>query len=263
MKQYSFMEFMDIIRELRSEHGCPWDREQTHESLKPCLIEESYEVLEAIDNKDRDNLCEELGDVLLQVVMHTVMAEEEQQFTMEDVITGVSEKMIRRHPHVFGEVTVENSEEVLKNWDEIKKQEKKATGDEKISIEQELKKIPHAFPATIRASKVQKVAKKSGMDFNDIDQVFDKVNEELEELKNALKQGGRAQIDEEFGDLLFTMINLSRFLSLNAENSLTNATNKFINRFVNVFANAEKSGKNLCDLSPEEQDVLWGQAKDQ
>lgn len=256
MSEYSFDDFMNIIRRLRSKEGCPWDREQTHESLKTCLIEESYETLEAIDNKDNDNLCEELGDLMLQVALHSAIAEELNEFGIKDVIQTVSEKMIRRHPHVFGDVIVEDSEGVIKNWDEIKKQEKNSK-----NVAEEILGIPKAFPALLRAEKVQKKAAKSGMDFEGVKQVLEKVEEELAELKETIEIGDKRGIEEEFGDVLFTIVNLSRFLQLNAENSLTNATNKFINRFVDVFALAESRGRNLCELSPIEQDVLWREVK--
>jgi tetrapyrrole methylase family protein/MazG family protein len=254
MSNYSFEEFMDIIRKLRV--GCPWDREQTHESLKSCLLEECYETVEAIDNKDKENLCEELGDILLQVALHSVIAEETKDFTIQDVITEEAKKMIRRHPHVFGEVKVEDAEGVIKNWDEIKKQEKKTA-----NITEDLLAVPKALPANIRAEKIQKKAAKSGMDFEGYEQVLEKVYEELEELKKSIEIGDKSNIQEEFGDVMFTIINLSRILQLNAENSLTNATNKFINRFVDVFALAVSRGQDLCELSTTEQDDLWREIK--
>lgn len=256
MVQYSFEEFMNIIRKLRSKEGCPWDREQTHESLKTCLLEECYETIDAINNQDNENLCEELGDILLQVALHSVIAEEFKEFTIDEVITAEAEKMIRRHPHVFGNVIVEDTEGVIRNWEEIKKKEKKAN-----NIAEELLEVPKALPANIRAEKVQRKASKSGMDFEDYKQALKKVHEELEELAEAIDFGDKSKIFEEFGDAMFSMINLSRFLQLNAENSLTNATNKFINRFVDVFALAESRGQNLCELSPTEQDVLWREVK--
>jgi tetrapyrrole methylase family protein/MazG family protein len=256
MQKYQFDEFMEIIRKLRSKDGCPWDREQTHESLKTCLLEECYETIEAINNKDYENLCEELGDILLQVALHSVIAEEAAKFNINDVITQEAEKMIRRHPHVFGNVTVEDSQEVINNWEDIKKLEKKTD-----NIADELQMVPKALPATIRAEKVQKKAAKAGMDFTSYEQVLEKVYEELEELKESIEKGNKELIQEEFGDLLFTIVNLSRFLQLNAENSLTNATNKFINRFIDVFTLAKSRGTNLCELSPEEQDLLWREVK--
>ena len=255
-KKYTFDDFMNIIRQLRSENGCPWDREQTHESLKSCMIEEAYETIEAINNDDPENLCEELGDVLLQVALHTVIAEEKGEFKIEDVIDSECKKMIHRHPHVFGNVPVKDTETVLKNWDDLKRIEK---NQKKVS--ESILSIPKALPANIRAEKVQKKAAKVGMDFESYEQVLGKVYEELEELKKAREIGHMEDIQEEFGDLIFTVVNLSRFLQLNAENSLTNATNKFINRFVDVECLAEQEGKHLWELSIAELDALWGRIK--
>ena len=256
MEQFSFEEFMNIIRKLRSKEGCPWDREQTHESLKICMIEECYEAIDAIDRKDNENLCEELGDTLLQVALQSAIAEEAGEFSVDDVINMISKKMIRRHPHVFGDVVVQDSAGVVKNWEEIKKTEKKAN-----NIAEEVLEVPKAFPALIRAEKVQKKAAKSGMDFEGYQQALDKVYEELSELTESIEIGDKSKIFEEFGDALFSLVNLSRFLQLNAEYSLTNATNKFINRFVDVFTLAKSRGHNLCELSPMEQDDLWREVK--
>ena len=255
-KKYSFDDLMNIIRRLRAKDGCPWDLEQTHESLKQCLIEEAYEVIEAINNQDYRNLCEELGDVLLQVVMHGAIAEEMQEFTIEDVIGGECEKMINRHPHVFGNLKVKDSQTVLNNWEDIKKKEKKYE-----NVSDGILSIPKALPANIRAEKVQKKAAKAGLEFESYDEVLGKVYEELEELKEARKIGLKSDIEEEFGDLIFSIINLSRFLHVNAENSLTNATNKFINRFVGVESFARQEGKHLWELSSSEIDALWGRQK--
>ncbi len=256
MSNYSFEQFMEIIRKLRSKDGCPWDREQTHESLKPCLMEECYETIEAINNRDNENLCEELGDILLQVALHSVIAEEMKEFEVDDVISMVAEKMIRRHPHVFGNEVVEDSQGVIKNWEEIKKKEKKAT-----NIAEELLEVPKAFPAMLRAEKIQKKAAKTGRDFTDSKQIFETIREELKVLEEACESGNIGNMSDGYGKVLFSMINLSRFLQLNAEYSLTNATNKFINRFVDVFALAKSRGHNLCELSPTEQDVLWREVK--
>ena len=259
-KEYSFNDFVDIIRRLRAPEGCPWDREQTHGSLRSCLIEEAYETAEGIDiyekSGDYENLCEELGDLLLQVIMHSVIAEEERHFTIEDVISGISEKMVRRHPHVFGEVKADTSKEVLKNWEEIKKEEK---AEEKVS--DGMKRVARALPSTIRAEKVQKKAAKVGFDFPNYEEAEKKVLEELEELREARKSGNLAAQEEEFGDLMFSVVNLSRFLKLNVENSLTNATDKFINRFVSVENLAHLEGYNLNQMSIEELDALWGRIK--
>lgn len=259
-KNYSYEEFVEIIRKLRSKDGCPWDREQTHESLKSCLIEEAYEVIEGIDllekTKDPANLCEELGDVLLQVVMHSVIAEEEKNFTIQDVINGISEKMVRRHPHVFGDVVAETSSEVLENWEEIKKKEKEET-----SVSEGLARIPRAFPPTMRAAKVQKKVEKAGLQFSTYEEALNHVKQRLESLENARVSGNLDAFEGEFGDLLFGVVNLSRFLQLNVENSLTNATDKFINRFVSIEKCALNQGKTLKEMSIDEQGALWGRMK--
>lgn len=255
-KMKQFDEFVEVIRMLRSENGCPWDKEQTHESLKPCMIEEAYEVVDSIDKKDIANLREELGDVLLQVVMHSVIAEEQKEFTIEDVIQEVSDKMVHRHPHVFGTTKVSNSEDVLKNWEQLKQEEKKET-----TISESIQRIPIALPANIRATKVQKKAAKVGFDFANYEEVLGKVYEELKELEEAKEIGDDCKIEEEFGDLLFSIVNLSRFLQINAENSLTNATNKFINRFVDVESLAKLENRQLSDLSIDEMNELWNRVK--
>lgn len=258
-KIYNFDDFMCIIRKLRSENGCPWDREQTHESLKNCLIEEAYEVIEAVNNKDVENLCEELGDILLQVALHTVIAEEQTEFSIEDVLYGISTKMIRRHPHVFGNAEKRSeidADTVVNNWEEIKNQEKKQK-----KASEGIISVPKALPSNIRAEKVQKKAARAGIDFKDFEQALNKVYEELEELKKSRENRDISGIEEEFGDLMFSVVNLSRFLRLNAENSLTNATNKFINRFVGIERLAELEGKSLSDMSDVERRALWGRVK--
>ena len=236
---HTYEEFLKVIEELRSEHGCPWDREQTHASLKQCMLEEAYEVIEGIEEYeatgDYKNLREELGDVLLQVVLHAQIAGEEGRFTMGDIVDEICEKMIRRHPHVFGDAAAENSKESLALWEDIKKQEKKEE-----TLADTLNRVAKAFPANIRAEKIQKKAAKYGFEFESMEQVLGKVKEELEELEEVIRTQKNAEneqkerLEEEFGDLLFSMVNLSRFLGLNAENSLTNATNKFINRCVGI-----------------------------
>lgn len=252
MPGYSFTEFMDIIRKLRSEEGCPWDREQTHVSLKPCLMEECYETIEAIDREDTDNLCEELGDLLLQVALHSVIAEEQKEFTIDEVINRVGEKMIRRHPHVFGNVTVSNSEEVISNWDNIKQQEKAERNPA-----EDILSIPKAFPAILRTQKVLKKTMKAGVPAMGLEDALESVSEGLKMLQKSITNGEEIRISENFGELLFSMINLSLILQLNAENSLTNATNKFINKVVDMFAMTDREGRNLCDISPAEQHDLW------
>jgi len=259
-KKYTFDELIQIIEKLRSKDGCPWDREQTHKSLKNCMIEEAYEVVEAIDiydkSKDYQNLCEELGDVLLQVVLHSQIGKEEGSFQIEDVITGICEKMIRRHPHVFQNTQVQTTEDVLKNWEDIKKEEKKEE-----NVSQAMLSVPKALPANIRAEKIQKKAAKVGFDFINYEEALEKVYEELNELEMARKLGLKAHINEEFGDLMFSVVNLSRFLKLNAENYLTNATNKFINKFVDVENLAVAKKVHLDELSVDELNALWAEVK--
>ncbi|MGN6710843.1 tetrapyrrole methylase family protein / MazG family protein [Anaerocolumna jejuensis DSM 15929] len=237
-KRYTFDEFMDIIRYLRSEKGCPWDRKQTHESLDKYMLEEAYESVEAIRRGNTENLCEELGDVLLQIALHAAIAEETREFTIEDIITGESEKMIRRHPHVFGEKETIDAGQVVKNWDEIKKQEKKqkTTADT-------LQDIPRALPALMRAEKAIKRAAKNGQKGDvteEVERTFESLSDSLFTLKEQWKMEDEEQLEEKFENLLFQIVNLSVFLQLNAENSLTNATNKFINRFVDIEGLTEK-----------------------
>ncbi|NLJ96272.1 MAG: nucleoside triphosphate pyrophosphohydrolase [Clostridiales bacterium] len=251
-KTYSFDEFMDIIRKLRSKEGCPWDREQTHESLKQCLIEECYEVIEAINNKDRSNLCEELGDLLLQVAMHSVIAEENDEFTIEDVVTEESNKMIHRHPHVFGHGEAKSSEEVLRIWEDIKSKER-GTPDP----ENELRRIPKSLPANIRAAKVQKKAVKLGLELGGVNRAVKDVEEAIERLKGAIISGENTGISDEFGSIMLNMIKLSLVLQINAENSLTNATNEFINRLIDILYPLEGDGSNLYDFANTEQEALW------
>ena len=263
---HTYEEFLKVIETLRSENGCPWDKEQTHSSLKQCMLEEAYEVIDGInefeEKGDYKNLREELGDVLLQVVLHAQIAKEDGRFTMEDIVDEICEKMIRRHPHVFGEKTAENSTESLKLWEDIKKQEKKEE-----TLADTLNRVAKAFPANIRAEKIQKKAAKSGFEFESMEQVLGKVKEELQELCEVLEEQKNSEnlqnnrLDEEFGDLMFSMINLSRFLGLNAENSLTNATNKFINRCVGIELLAQEKGEKLNQMSAEEIDALWQSMK--
>lgn len=259
-QKYSYEEFVAIIKRLRAKDGCPWDREQTHGSLKNCMIEEAYEVVEGIKeyeaSGDYKNLREELGDVLLQVVMHSVIAEEEGIFTMEDVISEVAEKMVRRHPHVFGTTGASRSREVSASWEEIKKKEKNEE-----SVGEGMQRVAKALPSTIRAQKVQKKAASVGFTFPTYEGAKEKVLEELEELEKARKNGALDGIMDEYGDLLFSVVNLSRFLGLNAENSLTNAIDKFINRFVSVEKLAILQGKRLNDMSIDELLALWGRIK--
>lgn len=248
-----FERFMEIMRTLRGEGGCPWDREQTHESLRWSAVEEAYELTEAIDNKDNANMCEELGDILLQVCLHSLIAEEKHAFTMEDVLRGITDKMIFRHPHVFK--TKEKgltSDEVLDSWEQIKAKEKKEE-----TVGAGLERVAKALPANVRAEKIQKKAAKALGSKVDKFEAIRQTRNVLDELEKNMKGEGKPQTVEQFEKLMFSVINISRSLGLSAEISLTNATNKFINRFVSAEREALENGKGLAQMSPNERDALW------
>lgn len=251
-----FYDLISIVKTLRSDNGCPWDREQTHESIKSCLIEESYEVLDAIENEDDENLVEELGDVLLQVVFHGVLGEEEGYFNCSDIINGICYKMINRHPHVFGDVMAETTEEVLSNWDEIKKKEK---GVE--SLVEELKGITKALPSITRATKIQKKVKKVGFDWDNVEDAIEKVKEELEEVIEVYNKENKDKIIEELGDLFFACVNVSRFLDVDGEIALNKACEKFINRFKSMEEMAKEDDRELTDMNLQEMDIIWEKVK--
>ena len=251
-----FQDLLDIIETLRNPGGCPWDREQTHESLKSALLEECYEVIDAIENEDEDALIEELGDVLLQVVFHASIGKEDGYFDIMDVIGGISNKMINRHPHVFGNEKANTSEQVLVNWDEIKKEEKGIK-----TLTEEMQNIAKSLPATTRAYKVQKKAKKVGFDWNDVNYAMDKVKEELNEIKEVYNCEDKSIIEGEVGDLLFACINVARFLEVDGELALDKTIKKFIKRFSYIENEAIKNNKNLKDMTLEEMDKLWEEAK--
>lgn len=251
-----FKDLLDIMEKLRSEDGCPWDREQTHESLKRYLLEESYEVVEAIDEKDEDKIIEELGDVLLQVVFHANIGKEEGYFNINDVINAISKKMIERHPHVFGDVTADTSEEVLVNWDKLKKKEK---GYE--SYTDEMDKVAKSLPALMRAEKIQSKAKKVGFDWDDVEEAMNKVLEEFYEVRDVYKGENKAKILEEIGDLIFACVNVARFLEVDPELALNNTTNKFIRRFSYIESSAKKKGLDITKMTLKDMDDLWNLAK--
>lgn len=249
----AFDELVGVMARLRGKDGCPWDREQSHESLKPYIIEETYEVLDAIDRKDDDELREELGDVLLQIVFHAQIAAEQSRFTMDDVAAAIVEKLKRRHPHVFGSVEVEDSREVLRNWEEIKKEEGK---------DSVLDGVPDGLPALLKAQRVQEKVRRVGFDWESIGGTFDKVREEIGELEKAVKDGEQAGIEDEFGDILFSLVNVARFLDINAEESLRQTTKKFSHRFRYIENRIEEKGERpIEEYSLEEFDALWDEAK--
>jgi mazG family protein len=253
-KMDTLEDLVRIIRILRSENGCPWDRVQTHASIRMDMLEEAYEAADAIDKKDMKNLCEELGDVLMQVVFHAEIETEQGGFTMGDVIQGICEKMIYRHPHVFGSGKADTAEEVLINWEELKKKEKRQETQTEV-----MQSVPEALPALIRARKVQKKAADVGFDFPVTADAMRKVYEEVQELEQAVRENG--EIEEEFGDILFALVNISRFLKINPEFALTKAIKKFINRFEYIEKSALLEGKALSEMSLEEMDLLWDEAK--
>lgn len=254
--KYSVEDLRDIVKILRSPGGCPWDAEQSHKSIRRDLLEEAYEVADAIDTDDDVALCEELGDLLLQVVFHAQIATEEQSFTLNEVADGICKKLILRHPHVFGNVKAETSEQVLNNWDAIKREEKSQE-----TFSDTLESVPRAFPALMRAAKVQKRAAKAGFDWDNAEDAFKKIPEELEEFSEAVKSGDSQAMTEEFGDLLFAAVNVSRFYKIDAESALASATDKFMNRFKLVEQEVLKSGHNMTDLSLEELDAIWEKVK--
>ena len=251
---YDLKDLETIVSILRSPGGCPWDAEQDHKSLRRALLEESCEVIEAIDEESPEHLKEELGDVLLQVVFHADIEREEGRFDLNAVADGVSKKLIFRHPHVFGDVEVADSEEVLVNWDALKRQEKAQD-----TYTDTLTAVAKSLPALWRAEKVQKKAKKAGFDWPDASGAVDKLSEELGELKEAISQG--TDMEEELGDLLFSVVNVSRFLKADPEEALNAATSKFISRFAKVEQMALSQGKDMAQMSLEELDKLWEQAK--
>ncbi len=256
-KKYTLDDLVQVIRILRGENGCPWDRVQTHASIRQDMLEEAYEAADAIDKGDMENLCEELGDVLMQVVFHAEIEAERGGFTIEDVIRGICEKMVYRHPHVFGngEVQADTAEQVLVNWEELKKKEKHTETQTEV-----MKNVPDALPALIRARKVQKKAADVGFDFPDALGAIQKVYEEIQELEESVKLENGTE-EEEFGDILFALVNISRFLKINPEFALTKAIKKFINRFEYIEKSALLQEKELSDMTLEEMDLLWDEAK--
>ena len=247
-----FAEFVAIVRRLHVD--CPWDREQTHESIRAMLLEEAYEVMESIEDGDLQQLRKELGDILLHVVMHSVIAEETSTFTLAEVIEGETKKLIHRHPHVFGEVEANSADQVKKNWEKLKLEEHGRT-----SI---LDGVPRALPALQRAQRLQQKASSVGFDWNDANDVWKKVEEEIGELRQACADAtSKAAVEDEFGDVLFTLVNFARFLKINSEDALRGTIEKFIDRFHFVEAGVAEQGKKMDEMTLAEMDVLWEKAK--
>lgn len=259
----AFARLTAIIRVLRAPGGCPWDREQTHDSLVRGMVEEAYEVVEAIEKGNVENLKEELGDVLLQVVMHAQIAEESENFSMVDIANTVSEKMLRRHPHVFNKNSSENLQnkaitvdKVVELWENVKRDEKDIN-----SQAEEMKKIPRQLPALLRSEKIQAKARRVGFDWDDVSEAFLKVKEETLELEEACMFEDSNRIRDELGDLLFAVVNVSRFLDIDPEEALNLTSERFIRRFSYIENQAELKGLVMCDMSLEEMGRLWEQAK--
>lgn len=270
-----FTKLVEIMAALRAQNGCPWDRKQTHESLKPYLLEETYEVLETIDQGDTAKLKEELGDVLLQVIFHSQIAGENGTFAVDDVLDTLAEKLIRRHPHVFGTRnqadSVTNGEQVLHQWELIKQAERTAAGNTQSALEG----VPKTLPALLRAYQTQARAARVGFDWPNnaagLEQIFGKVEEEVGELKEALAQAdaesspdqtdAQAEIEAELGDILFSLVNLARFVKVNPEEALRRSTNRFVDRFHLVETQAAETGRSLTDMTLAEMDLLWDEAK--
>lgn len=250
----AFSRLWEIIKILRRE--CPWDREQTYDSLVPCMLEEAYEAVDAVNKKDMPNLREELGDVMLQVLMNSVIAEENGDFLLISVINDECEKMIRRHPHIFSEENIKSVDKVLEKWENIKGKEKGTMTQTSV-----LENVPRALPALTRSYKVQKKAADVGFDWDDVSGAFQKIKEETEELLAASVSDNRNAIKDEVGDLLFSVVNAARFLKIDPEQALTGTTEKFIRRFSYVERTALKRGQVLNDMTLEEMDELWDEAK--
>jgi len=249
-----FQELLKIMETLRSEKGCPWDKEQTRESLKPFIVEEAYELIEAIDESDPEKIKEELGDLLFQIVFQCQIAKENNEFKVSDVIEKISKKMIARHPHVFGKADYKTADEVLLHWEEQKKLE----GKMRESI---LEGIPKTLPSLLRAHRLQKRAAGVGFDWEKVEDVLKKLDEELKEFKEALKTKRQDGIEDELGDIFFMLVNISRFIGVNPEDALRKTISKFIHRFRYIEMNAAEQGKKLSDMTLNEMDSLWDESK--
>src|SRR5437763_7247191 len=251
----SFDELVQLMTTLRGPNGCPWDRKQTLPSLKPFIIEESYEVVDAIDRDDRLDLCEELGDFLLQAVFIAELTREEGSFDIYDSVTAIHEKLVRRHPHVFGDVEANDAEQVLVNWEKLKNEERKAENKGVLSG------VPQSLPALLRAGRLTEKAARVGFDWRRTQDVFDKLDEEIGELHEAIESGDKSKVHDEIGDLLFTIANIARKLNVNAEEALQSANRKFTRRFEAMERGVREKGQNLDQLALEEMDALWDAAK--
>ena len=258
-----FEKLVTVQARLRAPKGCPWDREQTHRSLRTYLLEEAYEVLEALDTGDDAKFAEEMGDLLLQIVFHSQIAQEEGRFTVADVIREIHDKMIRRHPHVFGKTRARDSAEVLRNWEQIKAEERRTSREHGENVAASLLDgVSRALPATLEGFQLTRKASRIGFDWEDSPGVIAKMQEERAELEAALQAGGQQKIEEEMGDLLFAAVNLARFLEVDPEIALKKANVKFSRRFRAMEARARESGREFKNLPREEMEALWDATKD-
>jgi MazG family protein len=253
----AFGRLLEIVATLRSPEGCPWDAEQTPESLKPYLLEETYEVLDAIDGGEPSGICDELGDLLLQIVFQARLFEERRAFDMSDVANAIADKLVRRHPHVFAGQQQGGMEALAAQWDQIKADEKRNRGEPTALLED----VPRHLPALLRARKLSEKASRVGFDWVEVDGIFAKIDEELREFKEALRQTDRQAMTDELGDLLFTIVNLGRFLNIDAEEALQQTANRFVARFGHIETTLAARGQNLLQSSPAEMDCLWNEAK--
>lgn len=256
-EKYNVYDLAEIIRRLRAPGGCPWDIEQTHQSIKKNLIEETYEAVEAINKNSVEMLREELGDVLMQVIFHAQIETENGNFNLDDVADENAKKLIERHPHIFGEVNVSGVDDVLTNWDEIKRKTKKQK-----TVSESIASVPRELPALMRAEKIQGKAAKVGFDWNDVSGAIDKLYEEIDELKRAIDADDKENTFEELGDLLFSVVNVSRFVKCDGEEALTAASDKFAARFSKVEEMAAQRGIDMKASSLEQLDKLWDEAKE-
>jgi MazG family protein len=253
-----FQRLVEIMARLRSPEGCPWDREQTFDTIKPYLLEEAYEVMDAIDARDWHNLADELGDLLLQVVFFAQMAADQNSFRVEDCLDAINNKLVRRHPHVFGEGTAKTADEVKKRWDEIKGEERKERGNE---FKHRLAGVSRMLPALVEGAQISAKAAAAGFDWETPEQVIEKLHEELAELGEARKSAGREELENEIGDLLFVLVNLARFVRVDPEQALRKTNAKFRRRFAHVEDGLREQGRTLEGASLEEMETLWQEAK--
>jgi len=251
-----FIRLINIMKRLRGKNGCPWDREQNHETILRCLVEECYEFYDAVIERDYSKMCEELGDIMLQIVFHSQIAKENRLFNIKDVLKSICDKLERRHPHVFSNTEVKNSNEVLINWEKIKKVEKEGKNGRSV-----LDNIPKALPALLKAFKTQKRVARVGFDWKNVDPVLNKILEEINELKAEIEKGNTGNIKGEIGDVLFSVVNLARHLKIDPEEALNTTNKKFEKRFKKIEKRIEKQGKKMDELSLEELDNYWEEEK--